>query len=721
MQHQRKKKLILYVCLLGVLIPVGCDLIRTAMNLVGNTLVERQIKEGPDAGTWPDEQGFTGVIVAGLVDNYEKLGNEEYLTAAVLGGQYILSLSGNFYGDEAYALSRLSAMEPDPQNNAWRSAVYGFYQWVRSVEPEGMAGYIDGFADTDPSNAVFYMAHHNLAASYIDDPEKTLFRQRLINYLSEIDDDIAYYPVMSLGLATWSLAQTGPMDSTPVRPKGPAYWNTVTLADLPGLLLEHQVPTGQDYAGSFFWRYDHDDGDPGNTWPVSGYSEDAFFATMAIGAIAQVDPNPLYDDVILDARSALLQHVDNAGLVYEHLWLGGYQYYAYAGEMLQALYAVDDSSVDLDNAVGWIAEMLVAEQVEVTWPGEIDYTGSIVAGLVDAYNITGNVNYKSAAQLGGDYIVGLSENFYGDEAYALARLSDISNDPSNNAWRDALTGFYDWIRLSEPGGMTGYIDSFANIDSSNAVFYLAHHVLASHYVNDIDKALFRERLINHLSQVDDGVANYPVLGLGVAAWALAQTGPLDSTSVRPQGPARWDNVTLRDLPGLLLDHQVVPTSEPNDDLGSFYWRFDHTDGDPSNDWPVSGYSEDAIYATLGIVAAAHADASEDYDAAILAARSAFSESVDPDGFVHEHIWLKGQRYDAYAGEMLQALSAVTPAGDLDGDADVDIVDLSTFAEHWLETECAYPDWGGGADLNHNGVVDLVDFAILSHNWFKYVE
>ena len=145
------------------------------MALVADALIDKQIQDGPYAGTWPNEQDFTGVIVAGMADAHEKVGKEEYRSAALSGGNYILSLSGNFYGDEAYALTRLSELYGEAGNDPWLDAVLGFYQWIRDTEPEGMPGYIDGFEDTDSSNAVFYMAHHTLAASYIDDPQKTFF------------------------------------------------------------------------------------------------------------------------------------------------------------------------------------------------------------------------------------------------------------------------------------------------------------------------------------------------------------------------------------------------------------------------------------------------------------------------------------------------------------------------------------------------------------------
>ena len=41
--------------------------------------------------------------------------------------------------------------------------------------------------------------------------------------------------------------------------------------------------------------------------------------------------------------------------------------------------------------------------------------------------------------------------------------------------------------------------------------------------------------------------------------------------------------------------------------------------------------------------------------------------------------------------------------------------LLDFSAYWLQTDCAKPDWCDGFDLDHNGVVDLADFALLAEN------
>jgi hypothetical protein len=57
-------------------------------------------------------------------------------------------------------------------------------------------------------------------------------------------------------------------------------------------------------------------------------------------------------------------------------------------------------------------------------------------------------------------------------------------------------------------------------------------------------------------------------------------------------------------------------------------------------------------------------------------------------------------------------------GDMDGDGHTNLIDLSLFADQWLETGCSDPNsnWCGGADINHSGNVDFSDFAFLAQNW-----
>ncbi|MCD6394836.1 MAG: hypothetical protein J7M40_15200 [Planctomycetes bacterium] len=376
------------------------------------------------------------------------------------------------------------------------------------------------------------------------------------------------------------------------------------------------------------------------------------------------------------------------------------------------VFASSAQATDLHTTITLAADGLVDNQNEDGyWQGETEFTGSIVLGLINAYEATGNDDYKTAAELGGANILyARGGNYYGDDTYALAKLSEISDNPDNNSWRDELITFYNVRVKNGEGSTAGYLDDYASTEPSNAVFYIAHHVHAAYYVNALDKVLWRNALIDYLSEVSDSTADYPVLALGAATWALAATGPLDSTPVRtpPGGQPFWIGVTLADLPDLLQSRQV-PDGE--DYAGSFYWLFGET-----TETPKSGYTEDTVFAILGLIAVSQAGISGSYDPTILTARDILPIGVYSGGAVYEHIWLTGQQYHAFAGEMLQALGALSPAGDMDGDGDVDFVDLFNFFEHWLETPCTDPDWCSGADYNHDGIVNLLDYAIFAENW-----
>jgi len=63
---------------------------------------------------------------------------------------------------------------------------------------------------------------------------------------------------------------------------------------------------------------------------------------------------------------------------------------------------------------------------------------------------------------------------------------------------------------------------------------------------------------------------------------------------------------------------------------------------------------------------------------------------------------------------------IDQTADFDGDCDVDFLDFSTFAQHWLEDGCTGPDWCGGADLIHdaNEIVDMFDLMKFSQYWLE---
>ncbi|MEN6309419.1 MAG: chitobiase/beta-hexosaminidase C-terminal domain-containing protein [Anaerohalosphaeraceae bacterium] len=57
-------------------------------------------------------------------------------------------------------------------------------------------------------------------------------------------------------------------------------------------------------------------------------------------------------------------------------------------------------------------------------------------------------------------------------------------------------------------------------------------------------------------------------------------------------------------------------------------------------------------------------------------------------------------------------------GDLNTTCSVDVDDLSLFGPHWLAMDCIGPDNCGQADIDRNGMVELVDFAILAGHWME---
>jgi hypothetical protein len=320
----------------------------------------------------------------------------------------------------------------------------------------------------------------------------------------------------------------------------------------------------------------------------------------------------------------------------------------------------------LSEAITAIADRLEAEQIQNgdylgSWPQEAFFTGSIVSGMVDAYELTGESDYQASAQLGGDYIFSTAQyGFYPEEVLAFTRLSAIADDPLDNVWRTTVSYFYLEIKYLFDGGTYGYISAHFGRDPSEVVISLANHVVAANYVNAKDREVWRQGLISWLSRVDDSCA-FPVTALGIATWALATTGPLDETLIDPFGIGApyWNMKRLKDLPDLLLSHQV-PDGESG--AGSFYWLFDHGDGD-LDETQVSGYTEDTIFATRGLIAASIANPDPNdlkLTSAILSAHEVLLDSISPDGRISELLSQEGAVYYLFAGEMLNVLKELEP-------------------------------------------------------------
>ncbi|MCD6394835.1 MAG: PEP-CTERM sorting domain-containing protein [Planctomycetes bacterium] len=327
--------------------------------------------------------------------------------------------------------------------------------------------------------------------------------------------------------------------------------------------------------------------------------------------------------------------------------------YVFVLVLLGGLVGVADASL-IDDAIVRAGDRLVTDQGgNGSWLGAGGFTGAIVAGLVNGYELTGTASYQTAAEAGGDFILDITAygtgsfvGFLGDEAYGLTRLSNASANPASNNWRTAVGNFYSPFNSA---GVSAYVDSMLTFygEESTPLFYVAQHALASNYVNNANKGDWRQSVIELLAGVDD-TDSYPVMSLATAVWALAQTGSgLDTTVVSATGD--WAGVQLQDLPGMLAGHQVASGGFAD----SFYWNLGHTTGGASYD---SGYSEDTIYGILGLEAAGG------YDAEVLSARQVLASGVDINGDVYDHIWNPTSFNYVYAGETLQALPEPTILG-----------------------------------------------------------
>jgi hypothetical protein len=321
-----------------------------AVTIMADRLEKNQVCDGPgtETGMWPSEGEYTGPTTAGMACAYEWAQRASYYTSAARGASYLVNavdIQSNLLGDEAYALvkvSQASKYEEPWRASFWLTVLVDFYDSLRDPAYEGSTqAYISYFDDIDPSTSVFYLAHHLLAVNYIGDRDKDVWRDALVAYLSRVDDT-SVFPVLALGAATWALAGVGGLEHTPVsRTNSSPYWDGVMVNDLPGLLLSHQVPQGEPYSGSFYWRFDHTGGGGG---VAAGFTEDTVYGVLGLVAAASLEnansQNEEMNQAILAAQNALLGGVDAEGRVYHHLSHQGETLHMFAGEMLQALAGV---------------------------------------------------------------------------------------------------------------------------------------------------------------------------------------------------------------------------------------------------------------------------------------------------------------------------------------------------------------------------------------------
>ncbi|MFC1653068.1 hypothetical protein ACFL3F_05045, partial [Planctomycetota bacterium] len=243
--------------------------------------------------------------------------------------------------DESFAFAR-TGME-------W--VTIGFYESVHRCS--GTQLFLSEFDKTDPSIATFSLAHHTIAAYQVDAHDKTMFRQSLIRSLSRVDDNTAGFPVLALGAAIWALAQTGPLDSTPVDdyPVALGMWKGIKLHSLRSILLDQQVPSNQEFGGSFYTRFDHSSG--GLDVYKHGYVDEAVYCTLGLIAAYNYDPNTHTagtHQCIEISKNVLLTGISENGVVHEHLMPVGEVRYMFGGRIIQALEAwIELAESELDS------------------------------------------------------------------------------------------------------------------------------------------------------------------------------------------------------------------------------------------------------------------------------------------------------------------------------------------------------------------------------------
>lgn len=160
------------------------------------------------------------------------------------------------------------------------------------------------------------------AIKIVADPYDNFRRPGLIEWLSRVDD-FCEFPVMALGAATWILVQTDWLDEVFILPsgEGASYWNVKKLADIPNLLLSHQVAEGQPGADSYYWQFQHDDGG------LNGHMENTIFPTLGLVIASWANSDLDLEAAILVARKVLLGDISSEGMHLERLSPEGNIYY----------------------------------------------------------------------------------------------------------------------------------------------------------------------------------------------------------------------------------------------------------------------------------------------------------------------------------------------------------------------------------------------------------
>ena len=313
-----KKKMNIVCVALSLVLVIGAV---ANANVVDDVAVRLVNAQNPTTGAWDEAGGLnTGAIVAGLVHAYEVTNNATYLQAARDGGDYIIgsvaNRGGNYYGDEAYALARLSLIPGT--NAAIGTAASDFYAGINPVN------YIGQYSAVDPSAAVYYIGY-NMVGAKIMGEDTGMWDLGLRQFLATVNDADAATPVQSLAVATWAFSQTNALNADYVDPFGMIGpdWQGITKAELPAMLAGNQI-VGGPLDGTFDWKFD----------PIAGggFTDDAVYGLMALEGADPV----AYAAEVAAAFAALTMYIESDGVVPEHI-AGGAEDYLYAGQLLQAI------------------------------------------------------------------------------------------------------------------------------------------------------------------------------------------------------------------------------------------------------------------------------------------------------------------------------------------------------------------------------------------------
>ncbi|KKM06581.1 hypothetical protein LCGC14_1742530, partial [marine sediment metagenome] len=212
----------------------------------------------------------------------------------------------------------------------------------------------------------------------------------------------------------------------------------------------------------------------------------------------------------------------------------------------------------IDGAISRAGAWLVDNQNPGGDWGEFGFTGECLIGLVNAYEVTGNTDYLDAAEGAATYAVydeggynagtgTYTDGLFASASYGLTRLSGVNANPANNIYRTAVMDDFDGL---DPTATISWYRT--SVEDSYALLDLSRYTVSAFAVDDEDKAEWRDGLIQALWDLDDS-DDAPVMALGAATWALAQTGGLPSgITVSIHGQA----TTLDELPGMLAGHQM---------------------------------------------------------------------------------------------------------------------------------------------------------------------